>query len=237
MPDNQDMQAERLSTNYSRLVRRVLARFVTGALVMGSVFFVSAGTLRYWHAWTFIAILFIPMFFVLFYLLRNDPALLERRMRTREKEQHQKLLIKLSTLTTVAAYVIPGLDYRFKWSTVPIALVVIADIVIFAAYIFFFLVLRENSYAGRVVEVERDQTVISTGPYAFVRHPMYVSVLVLFFFSPIALGSFWSMIAMVPIIPVLILRIRNEEKLLIRELSGYKDYMQRVRYRLLPKVW
>ena len=221
----------------SNLSRRVLARFLTGAVVLGLLFFVTAGTVRYWHAWIFIAILFIPMFFVLLYLLKYDPALLERRMRTREKERQQKLLIKFSTFTTVTAYVIPGLDYRFKWSTVPSTLVVIADIVIFAAYIFFFLVLRENSYAGRVVEVERDQKVISTGPYAFVRHPMYVSVSLLFLFSPIALGSYWAMIAMVPILPVLIFRIKNEERLLMQELSGYEEYTQRVRYRLLPMVW
>ena len=233
----QDMKAERASTDYSKLIRRVLVRFLTGAVVMGSVFFVSAGTFSYWHAWILIAILFIPMFLVLLYLLKNDPTLLERRMKTKEKERPQKLLVRFSTLATVVAYVIPGLDYRFRWSSVSVTLVIIADIVIFLAYVLFFLVLRENSYAARIVEVEKGQKVISTGPYTFVRHPMYVAVLVLFLFSPIALGSFWAMIAMVPIPPVLILRIRSEERLLMRELSGYREYTQRVRYRLLPMVW
>ena len=221
----------------SRLIWQVLARFGMGVVVMGLVFFVSAGTFGYWHAWLYMGILFIPMFFVFAYLLRNDPALLERRMHMREKESSQKLSMKVSIFFYIIAFLIPGLDFRFKWSSVPIALVMIADIMVFLGYMVFFVVLRENSYASRIVEVEENQKVISTGPYAIVRHPMYFGVLIMFLFSPVALGSFWALITMLPVAFLIILRIRDEERLLSKELSGYEAYRQEVRYRLIPMVW
>ena len=221
----------------SRLIWQVLARFGMGVVVMSLVFFVSAGTFGYWHAWLYMGILFIPMFFVFAYLLRNDPALLERRMHMREKESSQKLSMKVSIFFYIIAFLIPGLDFRFKWSSVPIALVMIADIMVFLGYMVFFVVLRENSYASRIVEVEENQKVISTGPYAIVRHPMYFGVLIMFLFSPVALGSFWALITMLPVAFLIILRIRGEERLLSKELSGYEAYRQEVRYRLIPMVW
>ena len=221
----------------SRLIWQVLARFGMGVVVMSLVFFVSAGTFGYWHAWLYMGILFIPMFFVFAYLLRNDPALLERRMHMREKESSQKLSMKVSIFFYIIAFLIPGLDFRFKWSSVPIALVMIADIMVFLGYMVFFVVLRENSYASRIVEVEENQKVISTGPYAIVRHPMYFGVLIMFLFSPVALGSFWALITMLPVAFLIILRIRDEERLLSKELSGYEAYRQEVRYRLIPMVW
>jgi len=219
------------------LVRLVVIRYVLALVILGSVFFLSAGTFAYWHAWVFMAILFIPMFFVLLYLFKYDPGLLERRMRTREKEMRQQLVMKLALIPFFAAFLIPGIDYRFGWSSVPVAVTIAADTLVFSGYIFFFLVLRENSYASRVVEVEKDQKVISTGPYAWIRHPLYLAVLVIYLFSPIALGSFWAVIAMIPLPFVLILRIKNEENLLKKELVGYEEYMREVRYRLIPLVW
>ncbi len=221
----------------SRLVWQVLVRFGTGVVVMGLVFFVSAGTFLYWHAWLYMGILFIPMFFVFVYLLRNDPALLERRMHMREKESSQKLSMKVSIFFYALAFVMPGLDFRFHWSSVPIAVVMIADIMVFLGYMVFFIVLRENSYASRIVEVEENQKVISTGPYAIMRHPMYFGVLIMFLFSPVALGSFWALIAMLPVAFLIIHRIKDEERLLSKELSGYEAYRQKVRYRLIPMVW
>ncbi len=221
----------------SRLVWQVLVRFGTGVVVMGLVFFVSAGTFLYWHAWLYMGILFIPMFFVFVYLLRNDPALLERRMHMREKESSQKLSMKVSIFFYALAFVMPGLDFRFHWSSVPIAVVMIADIMVFLGYVVFFIVLRENSYASRIVEVEENQKVISTGPYAIMRHPMYFGVLIMFLFSPVALGSFWALIAMLPVAFLIIHRIKDEERLLSKELSGYEAYRQKVRYRLIPMVW
>jgi len=232
-----DMKEQRSSVGSTELIRLVAFRYVMGLVVLGLTFFLSAGTIRYWHAWVFLAILFIPMFFVLLYLLRYDPALLERRMRTREKEVPQKLIIKLSMIPFVAAFLVPGLDYRFGWSSVPVAVVIAADTVVFCGYIFFFFVLRENSYASRVVEVEKEQKVISTGPYAYIRHPLYSAVLLIYLFSPLALGSFWALIAMIPLPFVLILRIKNEESLLKEKLVGYEEYTGKVRYRLIPGIW
>ena len=225
------------TTSNSKLIRLVVFRYVLGIVVLGLIFFLSAGTIRYWHAWVFLAILFIPMFFVLLYLVKYDPALLERRMRIKEKEVPQKLVIKLSTIPFLAAFLIPGLDYRFGWSSVPFVVIIAADIVVFCGYIFFFLVLRENSYASRVVEVDKEQKVISTGPYAYTRHPLYLAVLTIYLFGPLALGSFWALIAMIPLPLVLILRIKNEENLLKKELAGYDEYTAEVRYRLIPGIW
>jgi len=231
------MRDQGSSASKTKLVRLVVFTYVLGIMVLGSIFFLSAGTLGYWHAWVFLAILFIPMFFVLLYLVKYDPALLERRMRKREKEIPQNLFIKLSTVAFCAAFLMPGFDYRFGWSSVPVCLVVAADLLVFLGYFLFFLVLRENSYASRVVEVDKGQKVISTGPYVYVRHPMYSAALIMFLFSPIALGSYWALIAMIPIPFVFIVRINNEEKLLRNRLVGYEEYARKVRYRLIPKIW
>jgi len=225
------------NSDYKKLINTVVFRYLLAIVVLGLMFFLPAGTIRYWEAWVYCGILFIPMFFVFIYLLKNNPQLLQRRMRTQEREKPQRLFVKLSILVFVLAFIIPGLDYRFNWSSVPLAVVIIADIVVLTGYFLFFLVLRENSYASRIVEVEKDQKVISTGPYSVIRHPMYLGVLLLYLFSPIALGSFWAIIAFVPLPVLVIFRIFNEEQVLFKELPGYKDYMQKVKYRLIPFVW
>ncbi len=219
------------------LVRMVVARFGAGFLVLCAIFFLPAGTLRYWQAWVWMAVLMTPMLGVLVYLVRNDPALLERRMRTREKEKEQSLLIKFSYLWFLLTFVIPGLDYRFGWSHVPLAVVVAADALVFLGYYLFILVMKENTYASRVVEVEQGQKVISTGPYALVRHPLYLAVVVMYAFTPLALGSYWALIPDLLIVPVLFGRIRNEEQVLTRELRGYAEYVQKTRFRLFPGLW
>jgi len=221
----------------SKLIGVVVARFGAGAVVVGLLFLGSAGTFRFWQAWVFMAILFIPMFFVMLYLIRNDPALIERRMRTKEREPFQKKSQVISTILYLLAFLIPGLDHRFGWSSLPVAVVIVADVFVLLGYLLFILVLRENSYASRVVDVEADQKVISTGPYALVRHPMYFAALMIFSFSPAALGSLWALVAMIPATSLLVPRIIEEERLLSQELAGYEDYKQKVRYRLLPMVW
>ncbi len=215
----------------------VVYRFGAGFLVLCAILFLPAGTLRYWQAWVWMGVLMVPMLGVLVYLLRNDPALLERRMRTREKEREQSLLMKFSYLWFLLTFLVPGFDFRFGWSHVPHALVIAADVLVFLGYYLFIRVMKENTYASRVVEVEQGQKVISTGPYALVRHPMYLAVVVMYAFTPLALASYWALIPDLLIVPVLFGRIRNEEQVLTRELSGYAEYTQRTRFRLFPGVW
>lgn len=219
------------------LLRTVLVRFGSAIVILCFMFFVPAGTLAYWHAWLYLVVLLMPMTGVLVYLLRNDPALLERRMHMRERGTAQRWVIGFSVIWLLLAYVVPGFDYRFGWSHVPVWLVLVADGLVLVGYGIFFLVIRENSYASRVVEVAAGQRVIDTGPYAVVRHPMYVGVLLMYIFSPLALGSYWAMLSSVLMVALLLVRIYHEEAVLSRELEGYPAYMQKVRYRLLPGVW
>ena len=224
-------------TSQGELVRMVLTRYLGAILVLSAMFFLPAGTLAYGEAWVYLAILFITMLFVLIYLFKNDPELLARRMKIREREAEQKLIIKLAYIPFLLAFVLPGFDKRFGWSNVPVGVVILADILVLLGYSIVFLVFRENRYASRVIEVEQGQTVISSGPYALVRHPMYLGSLLLYILSPLALGSYWAMLPAILIIPIIVARIRNEESVLERELTGYRAYMQKTRYRLIPGVW
>ena len=221
----------------SQLIRMASVRFLGAVLVLGAMLFGSAGTWAYWEALVYLAILFGPVLFVLAYLLKENPELLERRMRMKEKEPQQKWVIGLSYLYVLVTFLLPGFDRRFEWSDVPVLVVVVADVLALLGYGTFFLVLRENRYASRIIEVERGQKVITSGPYAMVRHPMYVGVTVLYVVSPLALGSYWAMLSALLIIPLIVARIRNEEGVLARELEGYREYMQKTRYRLVPGIW
>jgi len=236
MEENPDIS----STNASlrrRLMPVVIRRWGAAFLLLGLILFLPAGTIHYWQAWVFMATLALPALLVVIHYMKTDPELIERRMRMREKEREQQLLIKLSYPLFLLAFILPGLDHRFGWSTVPLAVALAADGIIFCGYLLFVLVLKENRYASRVVEVAQDQPVISTGPYAVVRHPMYVSLLLIYLASPIALGSWWTMAASCWIILVLVQRIRNEEDVLARSLPGYQAYTRITRFRLLPGVW
>ncbi|MFZ2055594.1 MAG: isoprenylcysteine carboxylmethyltransferase family protein [Candidatus Aminicenantales bacterium] len=221
----------------ARLKKTIVVRVVFALIIFGLIFFWPAGTFRYWQAWTYIAILFIPMLGVFVYLIRKDPELLQRRMKAKEKERRQKTIITLSSLLFLGIYLLPGFDRRYGWSSVPIIVVIAADIIILAAYGLFVRVLKENRYASRIVEVAERQTVITTGPYSVVRHPLYVAVGIIYVFSPLALGSYWAMLPSLLVILVLVARILNEEKVLLAELAGYRKYVERVRYRLIPGVW
>jgi len=224
-------------SSQSELIRMVFVRFLGAILVLSAVFFLPAGTFAYWEAWVYLAILFIPMLFVVIYLLKNDRGLLARRMKMREREAEQKLIIKLSYIPFLLAFLLPGFDKRFGWSNVPVGVVVLADILVLLGYGIVFLVFRENRYASRIIEVAQEQTVINSGPYAIVRHPMYLGSLLLYILSPLALGSYWAMIPAILIIPILVARIWNEESVLARDLNGYQEYMQKTRYRLIPGLW
>jgi len=219
------------------LVKLVVSRYLMALLAMGVLFFVPAGTLDYWQAWVYLIILFLPMLFLILYLLKNNPALLARRMKTRETEVQQSLIIKLSFIPFLVAFILPGFDHRLGWSSITPFWVILADALVLAGYGIVIWVFRENQYASRVVEVSDSQSVISSGPYHHVRHPMYVGILLIYILSPLALGSLWAVIPAVFILPVIIFRILNEEKVLARDLSGYTAYMQQTRYRLMPGIW
>lgn len=221
----------------SALRRTVIGRLLAGILIMGAICFLPAGTVRYWEAWLYLTVLFVPMSIFALYLLRANPALLERRMKTREGEAQQRWIIALMSVLFLIIFVLPGFDKRFGWSSVPAWLVIAANGMVLAGYLLVVFVLLKNEYAARTIEVEVQQQVIATGPYALVRHPMYTAMTVIIIFSALALGSYWALMpaALFPLL--LIARILNEEAVLHRALAGYDDYCQAVRYRLLPGIW
>jgi protein-S-isoprenylcysteine O-methyltransferase Ste14 len=221
----------------TNLKSTVALRAILGIPVMVLIFIIPSGKWNYWQGWMYLVTLFIPMFFMFAYLLKNDPALLERRMRMREKESVQRKIVSLSYLYFLAAFILPGLDVRFGWSNVPTWVCITANMFVFAGYMVFFWVLITNSFTSRVIEVEANQRVISSGPYALVRHPMYAGVIIMYLASPVALGSYWALLPAFLVVPLLIARIRNEEQVLLRDLPGYQDYTEKVKYRLLPGIW
>ena len=221
----------------SRLARMAVLRFFGPILVLGAVFFLPAGTFDYWEAWIYLALILVPAVFIVAYLIRHDPALVERRTRMKEREARQNLIVRVSIVFFIAMFLLPGLDRRFGWSNVPTWLVVAADALVALGYLLVFLVYRENTYASRVVQVEEGQKVITTGPYALVRHPMYLGTAAMFLFTPLALGSYWAFIPAVGIIPILVARIINEEQVLTRQLPGYPDYVKKIHYRMFPGLW
>jgi len=221
----------------ARLRKMAAARYLLAFVFLAAMFFLPAGTLDYWQAWVYMAVLLLPLAWVLLHYLKKDPELLERRMRTKEKERKQRSIILLSLPIFLAAFLLPGFDRRYGWSAVPWWLVIAADAGVLAAYLLFVRVMRENRFLSRVVEVVPGQKVIDTGPYAVVRHPMYAAVIPLYLFSPLALGSFWALLP-AALLPLLIMaRIFSEERVLSRELPGYRKYARRVKYRLIPRVW
>lgn len=217
--------------------KKIISRFSMVPLVLGLLILIPAGTLNYWQAYLYMGILIIPMIFVLLYFLKKDPVFLERRTRAKEKEKEQIIIQIVFSLIFLSAFVISGLDKRFGWSDIPVYVVIISDMVILLGYLLIFSVFKQNSYASRIVEVEKDQRLISTGLYAIVRHPMYMGVIIMYLPTPVALGSYWGLIPMATIPLALVLRILNEEKILSKDLPGYKDYCQKTKYRLIPFVW
>lgn len=219
------------------LIRKIIIRFSLFPIIFGLIILISAGTFNYWQAYLYLSILMVPMAFVVVYFLKNDPKFLERRTRAKEKEKEQLVIQIVFSLIFLSGFIIPGLDKRFGWSDVSSVIVIIADAVIFLGYILVFSVFRQNSYASRIVEVEKDQKIITTGLYSIVRHPMYIGVIVMYVPTPLALGSYWGLIPMATIPLALMFRILNEEKVLRKDLPGYTEYCQKTRYRLIPFIW
>ena len=220
-----------------KILLKVLIRFFLVFIFIGILLFVPAGSLKYFNGWLFIAGLLIPMTFALIYLYINDPELLEKRINLKEKEDAQKKYIKLSIIFYIVVYIIPGLDYRFNWSNVPMWLVLVSLTVMICGYVMFIIVMLQNRYASRVIEIQNEQKLIDNGLYSIVRHPMYLSATILYLPSSIVLGSYFALIPMLLLPFLLAFRIKNEEKVLSEGLPGYEEYMKKVRYRMIPFIW
>ena len=227
----------------SSLAVKALLSVLLLAVVMGGVIFLTAGhwTIEdYWQGWVYLLVFTVTSLLTTIYLIRNDPELLKRRMRggpTAEKRASQRVIMLFTSLAFIGLLVVPALDRRFGWSTVPIYAVIAGDVLVAVGFYFIFLVYRVNTYTSATIEVAADQKVIDSGPYALVRHPMYASALLYLLGTPLALGSYWGLLIFVALVPLLIWRLFDEEKMLTRELEGYTQYKQRVRYRLVPRVW
>lgn len=219
------------------LIIRASTMYLLSLFIVSLLIFVPAGSIKFWNGWLFMGTLFIPMFFILIYLLAREPDLLTKRLKTKEKEKTQKAYQVLSIIVCLAAFIVPGLDFRFNWSEVPLSVVLISAVIMMSGYLMFFIVMKQNAFASRVIEIQSEQKLIDTGLYSLIRHPMYLAGIVLFVFAPLVLGSFYALIAMTFIPVLLVIRIKNEEKVLKEGLKGYDQYMKIVKYRLIPFIW
>ena len=221
----------------TKLISQAIGKYLSGLLIVGLLLFLPAGTFAFWQAWLLIGILFIPMLIAGLIMMMKSPGLLRKRLDAREEESEQKAVIALSGLMFLAAFVVAGLNFRFKWIVLPHWVSWAAAAVFLLAYALYAEVLRENVWLSRTVEVQENQKVIDTGLYDVVRHPMYMSTLLLFLSMPLVLGSVLSFAIMLAYIPIIAKRIRNEEKVLESGLEGYAEYKRRVRYKVIPLVW
>ena len=220
-----------------KLFGRAIVKFLGGVLLLGVLLFLPAGTLRWRQGWLLMGILFVPMFAAGLVMMKKAPGLLEKRLNAREEQGEQRQVILLSGLMFLAAFIVAGLNYRFRWIPLPEWVSWAAAGVFLLGYALYAEVLRENVWLSRTVEVQRDQKVVDTGLYGVVRHPMYMSTLLLFLSMPLVLGSALSFVVMLAYIPIIARRIRNEEQVLEKGLAGYAEYERKVRCRLVPFVW
>lgn len=220
-----------------KLWMNALTKYLLGLVLVGALVFLPAGTLLFPNGWLFMGLLFIPMLILGIVLLIKAPNLLKKRLDHKEKRGAQKGVTSLSALMFVAGFIVAGLDFRYGWSRVPLWGVIIAAVVLLVSYALYAEVMRENAYLSRTVEVQEGQNVVDTGLYGVVRHPMYAVTLWLFLSIPVVLGSWWAVVCFLPYIPLIVVRILDEEKLLTAELAGYAAYKQKVKYRLIPWIW
>ncbi len=221
----------------AELFRQAIIKFLSGLLLVGLLLFLPAGTWDFWQAWLFLGILFIPMFFAGIFMMKKSPDLLRKRLNVKETEADQKQVILMSGLMFLAAFLVAGFNRRFGWLILPEWVSFAAAAVFLSAYALYAEVLRENAYLSRTVEVQKDQKVIDTGLYGIVRHPMYMTTLLLFLSMPLVLGSAISFLILLLYIPIIGKRIRNEEKVLEQGLEGYSAYKEKVRYKVIPFIW
>ena len=220
-----------------KLFFKAITRYILGVIIIGLLLFIPANTFKYWNAWLFMGLLFIPMLIAGIILMIKNPKLLKERLDVKEKEREQKEVILLSGLMFLLGFITSGLNYRFTWIIIPDIVVIISSGLFILAYILYAEVLRENTYLSRTIKVQENQKVIDTGLYKFVRHPMYTITILLFLTMPLILGSVISFIIFLAYPFIIIKRIINEEKVLEKELNGYKEYKKKVKYRLIPFIW
>ncbi|MBQ4422744.1 MAG: isoprenylcysteine carboxylmethyltransferase family protein [Clostridia bacterium] len=221
----------------AKLFVQAIGKFLFGLVLIGLLLFLPAWSLKYWNGWLFLGILFVPMFIAGIVMMFKNPELLKNRLNAKEEEQEQKTVIALSGLMFLAAFIVAGLNFRFQWIVLPAWAVWIGVGVFLTAYLMYAEVLRENTYLSRTVEVQENQKVIDTGLYGIVRHPMYSATLFLFLSMGIVLGSPISVAILLLYIPIIALRMKNEEQVLEKGLDGYKAYKTRVRYKVIPFIW
>ena len=221
----------------SKLFVQAIVKFLIGLLLVGLLLFLPAGTLAYWQAWLFMGILFIPMFIAGLIMMKKSPELLWKRLNAKEEETEQKNVIALSGLMFLTAFIAAGLNRRFCWIVLPPWASYVGAVVFLLAYALYAEVLRENVWLSRTIEVQENQKVIDTGLYGIVRHPMYMSTLLLFLSMPFVLGSVISFAILLLYIPIIAKRILNEEQVLERGLAGYADYKKRIKYKVIPFIW
>lgn len=220
-----------------KLFIQAITKVLLGIIIVSLLLFVPAGSLNYWNAWLFLGVLFIPMIIVGFILMFKNPELLKRRLDAKEEQKEQKLVILASALMFILGFVVAGLNYRYQWIILPNYLVIIATIIFIISYLLYAEVLRENEFLLRTIKVEKNQKLVDTGFYGVVRHPMYSITIVLFLSMPIILNSPISFIIFLVYPYIIIKRLNNEEKVLEKDLKGYKDYQKKVKYKLIPYIW
>jgi protein-S-isoprenylcysteine O-methyltransferase Ste14 len=220
-----------------KLFIQAITRFLAGLAAVGMLLFIPAGTLHYPQGWLLVVILFVPMFIAGFVMMAKNPELLQKRLNVKEKESEQREVIVSSGIMFLAAFLFAGLSFRFGWLRLPIPVSIVAAVLFLVAYALYAEVLRENTYLSRTVEVQEGQKVIDTGLYGLVRHPMYMATVLLFLSMPLVLGSVISFVIMLCYIPIIVKRIKNEERVLEEGLQGYKEYKKKVKYRLIPFIW
>ena len=220
-----------------KLLINGLIKFTCGLVMVGLLIFLPAGTLHFFNGWLLTGLLFVPMLIAGFVMFFKDPAFLARRLDAKEKQAAQKGVLALSGLMFIGGFVIAGLDFRFGWSRMPNWVVAAASVLFIIAYLLYAEVMRENAYLSRTVKVEAGQRVVDTGLYGIVRHPMYMATVLLFTMIPLVLGSWYSLIVFAFYPGIIIIRLKNEEDLLTRELPGYPEYKQKVKFRLIPFIW
>ena len=216
---------------------QAIGKFLLGVIILGLLIFLPAGSLQYWQGWLLMGILFVPMFCAGLVMMAKNQELLRKRLNAKEEENEQKMVVKLSGLLFIAAFIVAGINWRFSWYILPNWAVWISAVIFLACYLLYDEVLRENTYLSRTIEVQENQKVIDTGLYGIVRHPMYSATTLLFLAMPLVLASPISFAIILLYIPLIVIRINNEEKVLEEGLMGYKEYKTRVKYRLIPFIW